>query len=139
MVMHEIRIRIALTPGRVRCALVLFLLLALPRAAGTDDASSTGTIYFPSPKAAYAKLTTIGLDSNHNPVDTVLAANGGTIQFGNSATSPSSTVVAGSASAGTYRLRVTGSLRVDGCMWLKNNNAYAGNGSQDNYRCRFEP
>ena len=131
MVTHEIRIRIALTSRRVRWGLVLFLCLALPRIAGTDDASSTGTMFFPSPTASYANLTTTG--------ETRLAANGGTVQFGNAATGTNSTVFAGQASGGNYRLRVAGSLWVNGCIWLRNKNPDPNYNSTENYRCRFEP
>jgi hypothetical protein len=129
MVTHEIRIRIALTSRRVRWGLVLFLCLALPRIAGTDDAPSTGMMFFPSPTASYANLTSTD--------ETRLAVYGGTVQFGNAATGTNATVFAGQAPAGNYRLRVTGFLRVDGCIWLNNHNALKG--SQDNYRCRWDP
>jgi len=134
MVTHEIRVQIALTPSSVRWGLVLLLFLAFPRIAGTDDAS-TLTMYYPSPVATYSTLTSLD--------ETRLAAAGGAIVFGDMSTDPKKTVGVGTTASGTYRLLVAGSapnfgtIQVDGCIWLKNNNPLLG--SLDNYRCRWQP
>ena len=132
MVTHEIRIRIALTSRRVRWGLVLFLCLALPRIAGTDDAPSTLTMYYPSASATYSALTSTD--------ETRIVQGGGTAQlaqFGNSGVARQ--IKVGNSPIDGNRLSITGTLWVDGCIWLPNTNSDGTANAQQNYRCRWAP
>lgn len=129
MVTHEIRIRIVLTQRKARWALFALLCLAFPRFANTDDISVL-TMYYPPPSATYKTLTTTG--------PTKLAAVSGAVVFGSN-TSPAKTPVKIGTGAGAsqYRLRVYGTLWVEGCIWLQNNQISPTNASNQNYRCRW--
>ncbi|MBI5245300.1 MAG: hypothetical protein HY922_16680 [Elusimicrobia bacterium] len=134
MVTHEIRIRIVLTQRKARWALFALLCLAFPKFAGTGDVS-TLTMYYPPASATYKTLTTTG--------KTMLATDSGNVVFGNpDMTKPDATphdktpVSIGKGPDTKYRLRIYGTLWVDGCIWLQNNQMGSNNSNQ-NYRCRW--
>lgn len=126
--MHEITIRISLTPGRVRAALLFLLLIGLPRLSATQDEPQLWS-YFPPPTAVFNTIVAGNGAVGANPLE--LARDYGNVTIGNpNSPNPDMRVLVRAsrvqmASPLTLygrkaRLVVNGKLRVNGCIYLKN-------------------
>lgn len=120
---HEITLRIRITSERIAAALLLSLLMGLPRVCSTADYQdiSTLTTYYPQPAA------TFGDPGGGNPaiIVTGTAAIGrdyGTVTFGGTNTGATRVFMGGEWNGDPNILRLNGGIRVDGCLWLKNVN-----------------
>lgn len=121
--MHEITIRISVTPERVRLTLLFLLLTAFPRLSATQDEPQLWS-YFPPPSTALKTLTVA--DSNPGSAAVQLARDFGDVQIGNKSF-PNQDLNVRVNNSGTIstigrkaRLAVSGALRVNGCISLKN-------------------
>lgn len=142
MVTHEIILSFAVTPARVRLALLLALCTLLPVGSSGDDIS-TFDFYYPPPVAAIDRLQVQG--------QTVLARDFGNVYLGaanasgDSRTRPPAYVAIGTLRTGgdtlpnskfpAAHLYVKGTMNVDGCISLVGGVAQGG---LDVWRCKFK-
>ena len=134
--MHEITLRVSITPWRLRLLLALLLCVLFPRVSTTQDVSIL-TTYFPAQAGAMLNTSVV---SN---VD--LAKNGGAVQVGGPSSYGAAMVVGRPASLlyledGLARVVVNGNMTVNGCIWLKNGlGIKAGAPTNTYWRCLYNP
>ena len=132
MVTHEITFRILLTQGKIRLALFLLLLAALPRMAATAEVATLNT-YFPPPAATHDALTIYG--------DVKLARDREKVYIGSESNENTyvavgqdqEPIISGLPNV-SPTLVINGTLRVDGCIWLGGNPP----NPPGTFRCSFE-
>ncbi|MBI4348711.1 MAG: hypothetical protein HY553_17870 [Elusimicrobia bacterium] len=134
MVTHEITLSFTVTPSRVRLVLAAALLAVFPQASSTQDVS-TMELYYPPPITAVDQLYAAGT--------TVLARDFGNVFLGPAnagGTHPPAFVAIAPANSSPalaanrdIGILVNGTMRVDGCISLKN----AGAGNENLWRCKF--
>lgn len=145
---HEITLTVSITPEAVRRAL-LAALLAVPTVCSTQDVSDL-TTYFPQPRASFRPPGgNMGVASLVVSGTTHLARDFGSVTFGHPGTNstrvfigrehPDPFAEGGAPARGAPQnpvLRVSGGMRLDGCLWLHNGGATL---DETRFRCRWDP
>lgn len=138
MVTHEITLSFAVTPVRVRLALLLALCALLPVSSSGDDIS-TFDIYYPPPVAAIDQLQVQG--------QTVLARDFGNVYLGAEnaggdrpgsyvaiGTLPTGSETLPSARSPAAHMYVKGTMNIEGCISLAGLNP----AGKSVWRCKFQ-
>lgn len=118
---HEITLRIRITSRRLAAAFLLWLVAGLPRECSTADYQdiSTVTTFYPQGSA------TFGDPGGGNPSlivtsQAAIARDFGRVTIGDTNSNTTRVMVGGEWPTEANALRVSGGIRVDGCIWLKN-------------------